>query len=80
MSGGGTGGRNSGGPLVVGIVVGALLGFGLGAGIYVMVSPWLEAQTGLVREMQGMAWNLVPGLTLLGGGLGAWWALARRGR
>jgi len=66
--------------IVVGIVVGALLGFGLGAGIYVMVSPWLEAQIGIVREMQGMAWNLVPGLTLLGGGLGAWWALARRGR
>jgi hypothetical protein len=56
--------------------IGALVGFAIGATVYILLTPILEASDGFVRELQGLSWNLVPGLTLLGGVLG--WALARR--
>ena len=64
-------------PLVIGAVIGAIIGFALGAGAYLLLDPWLESRSGLLREMQGLAFNLVPGLALIGGGLGAWWAVRR---
>lgn len=56
--------------------VGAILGFALGALIYILLTPVLEASPGFIRELQGLSWNLVPGLTVLGAVLG--WMFARR--
>ncbi len=64
-------------PIVIGVAIGAILGFAIGAGAYLLLDPWLESQSSLLREMQGLAFNLVPGLTLIGGGLGAWWGVRR---
>lgn len=63
-------------PEWIGASVGALLGFALGAVVYVLLTPVLESSSGVLREMQGLSWNLVPGLTLLGAILG--WVLASR--
>lgn len=63
-------------PEWVGAGVGAILGFAVGAVVYVLLTPTLEASSGVLREMQGFSWNLVPGLTVLGAVLG--WVLARR--
>lgn len=62
-----------------GALAGGAVGFALASTIYLLITPVLEASTGLLREMQGLSWNLVPLLTLLGivaGGLLA----ARRAR
>ena len=64
-------------PIVIGVAVGVIIGFAIGAGAYLLLDPWLEERGGLLREMQGLAFNLVPGLTLVGGGLGAWWGVRR---
>lgn len=58
-------------PLVLGILAGALLGFGLGAGSYLGLSALLEVRGGWIEELQGMTWNLVPLLTIVGGAVGA---------
>jgi hypothetical protein len=60
----------------IGAGVGAILGFVFGAVVYVLLTPALEASSGILREMQGLSWNLVPGLTLLGAILG--WVLGAR--
>jgi hypothetical protein len=52
--------------------VGAAIGLGVGAAIYLWLAPILEDSSGLVRELQGMVWNLVPLLTI-GGSLAGWW-------
>lgn len=39
----------------------------MGWATYTLVNPVLEASEGLLRETQGLLWNLVPLLTLLGG-------------
>ena len=52
------------------IGIGATAGFALGALIYVVLAPWLEDQSGWLRELQGMAWNLVPLLTVVGAAVG----------
>lgn len=64
--------------IVVAVAIGAIMGFAVGSGSYLLLEPWLEAQSGPLREMQGFAFNLVPGLTVIGGLLGAWWALRQR--
>lgn len=63
-----------------GAVIGAVLGFGVGALIYWLITPLLENSPGLIREMQGFAWNLVPGLSILGAIIGLVLGLARRRR
>ena len=45
-------------------------GFVLASIAYLLITPVLEASPGWVRELQGLSWNLVPGLTLLGGVIG----------
>lgn len=52
--------------VVLGIVLGALAGFVIGAAVYLVVNPMLEDASGWVRETQGLLWNLVPFLTVLG--------------
>lgn len=64
--------------IVLGIVLGVVVGFIIGAAAYFLLAPWLETRTGLLREMQGFAFNLVPGLAIVGGALGAWWGARRR--
>lgn len=64
--------------VVVAVVVGAGAGFIIGAGLYLLLDPWLEAQGGPLEEFQGLVFNLVPGLTVIGGGLGGWWGVRRR--
>ena len=34
---------------------------------YLLMTPVLEASPGWIRELQGLSWNLVPVLTVLGG-------------
>lgn len=46
---------------------GAAVGFAVAFTFYLLITPVLEASTGLIRELQGLTWNLVPALTLLGG-------------
>src|SRR5690606_32768251 len=53
-----------------GAALGALTGFLVGWGLYAALTPVLEASEGLVRELQGLVWNLVPLLTVGGGALG----------
>ena len=50
-----------------GALGGATAGFVLASVAYLLITPVLEASHGWVRELQGLSWNLVPGLTLLGG-------------
>lgn len=57
---------------MLGVTVGTILGFAMGAGAYLLLAPWLEDRGGLLEEWQGFAFNLVPGLTVIGGGIGAW--------
>ncbi len=47
--------------------------------VYLLITPVLEASPGWLREMQGLLWNLVPGLTVLGG-LSGWMVAGRRPR
>ena len=54
-------------------------GFVLASAAYLLITPLLEASPGLLRELQGQSWNLVPGLTLLGAVTG-WVAGSRRPR
>ena len=56
--------------VVLGILVGGLVGLALGAAVYVVVNPMLEDASGWVRETQGLLWNLVPFLTVLGAVVG----------
>ncbi len=58
--------------------VGGLLGFAVGSVIYLVLNPVLEQSSGLLREMQGLLWNLVPMLTLVGVALGVWGVRRRR--
>lgn len=64
---------------VAAALLGAGLGFAVGAGTYTALVPALEAADGIVRELQGLAWNLVPAATLAGGAAG-WWTARRHGR
>lgn len=57
-----------------GALGGAAAGFVLASAIYLLLTPVLEASTGWIRELQGLSWNLVPGLTVLGGAAG--WLLS----
>lgn len=63
-----------------GILLGAAVGLAVGVPVYLILTPVLEASTGLVRELQGLVWNLVPMLTVLGGAGGGviGWRLSRR--
>ncbi len=45
---------------LLGVVVGAVLGFAAGAVAYLAINPVLEGNGGWVEEFQGLAWNLVP--------------------
>lgn len=59
------------------ILLGGALGLAVATGAYLSLNPVLERSTGLVREMQGLLWNLVPLLTVVGMVLG-WWFARRR--
>lgn len=63
---------------VLAAVVGGLLGFAVGSVTYLVLNPVLEESTGLLREMQGLLWNLVPVLTLAGVALAVWGVRRRR--
>jgi hypothetical protein len=54
-----------------GALIGLAVGLGLGIPSYLLLTPALEASSGLLREMQGFAWNLVPGTAVVGALLGA---------
>jgi tetrahydromethanopterin S-methyltransferase subunit D len=64
--------------MTLAIIIGALLGGAVGSLIYLSINPVLEASTGPLREMQGLLWNVVPGLTIVGGVLG--WLIFGRPR
>lgn len=56
--------------VALGIVAGGLFGFAVGAGVYILVNPVLEESSGWIRETQGLLWNLVPALSVLGALIG----------
>ncbi len=56
------------------------MGGAVGVATYLLLTPVLEASTGLVRELQGFSWNLVPGLLIVGALLGAGIGFAARRR
>ena len=55
------------------------VGFAVGTVIHLGLDPVLEEADGIVRETQGLPGNLVPVLTLVGAGLGWWFAPRRAG-
>lgn len=71
--------KNGAVRMTLAIIIGAIVGGALGAAIYLSVNPILEASTGPLREMQGLLWNLVPGLTVVGGVVG-WLTFGRTRR
>lgn len=52
--------------LLVSAVLGALIGFGVGGGIYLLANPLFEASDNWLEEFQGLLWNVVPLGTLAG--------------
>jgi hypothetical protein len=82
-----TSSRSDGGPrpprtrplaIVVGGLIGGVIGLLVGAGLYLLVTPALEASGGPLRELQGLSWNLVPGLAVVGAVAGVLIALRPR--
>ncbi len=73
-------GPGSGLGCLWGALGGGAIGFAFSSTVYLAVMPLLEASTGLVRELQGLAWNIVPVLTVLGAIGGALALGARRRR
>lgn len=61
---------------VIGSIAGGALGFAVASAIYLTINPMLERSSGWLRETQGLLWNLVPLLTILG--LFAGWRLTVR--
>lgn len=59
-------------------LVGAVVGFAVGALLYVGLAPVLERSDAPVRDLQGLLWNAVPFLTALGAVAG--WRLAGQRR
>lgn len=55
------------------MLVGAAVGLAVGAGLYLLVDPVLEDAGGLLEELQGLSWNLVPGLGIVGAVVGTRW-------
>ena len=55
------------------MLVGAATGLAVGAGLYLLVDPVLEGAGGWVEELQGLSWNLVPGLGIVGAVVGTRW-------
>lgn len=72
--------RGSGLGWLWGALAGGAIGFALASVIYLLITPVLEESTGWVRELQGLSWNLVPALTLVGAVLGGVLMAARRRR
>jgi hypothetical protein len=56
--------------VALGVVVGGAIGFAAGAAVYLLLNPVLEDASGWIRETQGLLWNLVPVLTVLGAVVG----------
>ena len=72
-------GRQGNRRRVWGALGGGAAAFVLASVAYLLITPVLEASPGLVRELQGLSWNFVVGLTLLGGVIG-WVAAGPRSR
>lgn len=60
----------------LGVLAGGVAGFVVGFVLYTQLGPVLEDASGWVRETQGLLWNAVPLLTVLGALVGG--LLARR--
>ena len=57
---------------LLGLLGGAAVGLVLGLLAYAVGAPLLEESGGLLRETQGLLWNLVPLLTVVGAFVGLW--------
>ncbi len=55
---------------LIGVLVGAVLGFAVGAAAYLLIDAALKGRGGWVEEFQGLAWNLVPLGAVVGAGVG----------
>lgn len=56
--------------MALAVVGGGIVGFAIAAAVYVLVNPMLEDASGWLRETQGLLWDLVPLLTVVGAALG----------
>ena len=56
--------------VALGVIGGGAIGLAVGAALYLLVNPVPENASGWVRETQGLLWNLVPVLTVLGAVVG----------
>ncbi len=56
--------------VLAGVLVGAVLGFAVGAAAYLVIDAVLEGRGGWMEELQGLAWNLVPLGAVVGAGVG----------
>ena len=52
--------------LALGVVAGGAIGFAVGTAFYLLLNPVLEDASGWIRETQGLLWNLVPAMSVLG--------------
>lgn len=52
--------------LALGVVGGGAIGFAVGSAVYLLLNPMLEGASGWIRETQGLSWNLVPALSIVG--------------
>ncbi len=52
-------------------IIGAVVGFAIGAALYGVLTPVLEASS-WARDLQGFVWNLVPTGTVAGLVVGTW--------
>jgi hypothetical protein len=52
--------------VTLGVAVGGAIGFTAGVAVYLLLNPALEEASGWIRETQGLLWNLVPVLSVLG--------------
>ena len=62
---------------LLGAIVGGLVGFGVAWLIYTSLNGVLEASSGPAEQLQGLLWNVVPALTIVGATAGFLVAAAR---
>lgn len=69
--------RSTGSPastrrVLVGAAAGALAGFAVATALWLALEPVLDRTDTWVRDLQGLLWNVIPLLTVVGALVGLW--------